>query len=760
MGTLPCLILVLLVLSVPMYLLVVPDGRFVVKSAQTGIKQAIRRLDKKSTLLRQPSEPQNVQSKRTSIKKSVTKFARPIVITAVVAVAIISGHSVSAQLAPLPLASLKTLPVPEPDNLSTFIKDKTAAIKLGKTLFWDMQVGSDSNMSCASCHFHAGADNRSKNQINPGPDTVFNIGGAPNYQLKPGDFPFHKLSNPNDTASTVISDSNDVASSQGVFNSQFVDVRPGNAVEQVISVPDSVFNVGGINVRQVPGRNSPTVIDAVFNFRNFWDGRAENIFNGVNPFGLRDPNAKVIRANTPSQLEEVKVSLKNASLASQAVGPPMSSFEMSADGRTFQELADKLGSNGTNKGAAKNEKLPRKLGKKLLALRPLGKQLVHPQDSVLGSDSRSPQPGLQTATYDQLITNAFKDEWWKSNRIIQVNADGSRTFLNNPNRTLATNEYTLMEYNFPLFFGLAIQAYESTLISNDTPLDKFLGGNANALTDQQKRGKALFETKAQCIGCHHGAEMTNASVQSVSNQRIFAFPGFNNPKLIFDNGFFNIGVRPSSEDPGVGAKDPFGNDLSESKLAQQGKFSQLLGQNPNVAVAGGDIILTDGAFKTPGLRNVELTAPYFHNGGQLTLEQVVEFYNRGGDFQGGVLQPLGLTDAEKQDLVAFLKGLTDERVRLEKAPFDHPQLLVPNGHPGDTTAVTNDGTGKATDAFLEIPAVGRNGGSGSANFLETSVSSVNSVPSANPLQGRITQQDCPSGTTLRLINGGYACMSN
>ena len=121
----------------------------------------------------------------------------------------------------------------------------------------------------------------------------------------------------------------------------------------------------------------------------------------------------------------------------------------------------------------------------------------------------------------------------------------------------------------------------------------------------------------------------------------------------------------------------------------------------------------------PGLRNVELTAPYFHNGGYLTLQQVVELYNRGGDFRAqSILSPLGLTDAEKSDLVAFLTALTDERVRLEKAPFDHPQLFVPNGHPGNTTSVTDDGTGKATDNLLEIPAVGRKGGKGTSNFLQ------------------------------------------
>ena len=107
-----------------------------------------------------------------------------------------------------------------------------------------------------------------------------------------------------------------------------------------------------------------------------------------------------------------------------------------------------------------------------------------------------------------------------------------------------------------------------------------------------------------------------------------------------------------------------------------------------------DDIARTGFFKTPQLRNVALTAPYFHNGSQLTLEQVVEFYNRGADFnivsELAIMDPdieplgLGLTLQEKQDLVDFLRnGLTDPRTVKQSAPFDHPQLLTPNGHPRD-----------------------------------------------------------------------------
>ncbi|MDZ7953319.1 MAG: cytochrome c peroxidase [Nostoc sp. DedQUE09] len=721
MGIIPIISLVIFTTALSSYLLLTSRGRFLLKSLVTKIKQQEWRF--------RYDKPKYLRS----------KFSRTVTIAAIILAAIIAGNTVSVGVTgPSPI-SLKSLSVPEPDNLGDFVRDKTAAIKLGKTLFWDMQVGSDGKTSCASCHFHAGADNRSKNQIAPGllrvnadgtenPDSVFNVGGLPNYQLKPEDFPFHKLSNPNDPK-TVISDRNDVSSSQGIFNTKFVDVIPGDAEDKVTTEPDSVFNVKGINVRRVAPRNTPSVINAAFNFRNFWDGRAQDIFNGVNPLGLRDPNAALVKAINPIRVEFVKVSLKNSSLASQAVGPPLSSFESSADGRTFEEIGDKFG--GVNQFGRiditplridKGKKLPRKLAKKLLALRPLAKQIVHPQDSVLGKDSRSPQPGLKDGTYTQMIQDAFKPEWWNSNRLIQVDSDGKRTIIKRPDRSLKTNEYTLLEYNFSLFFGLAVQLYESTLISYDTPYDRYLEGNTSALTAQQQRGKGLFEGKALCISCHSGLELTAASVSNVAKEGRIKRAPFG-PKSPQDTGFFNIGVRLATEDPSLGGNDGLQNNgqpnpLSEARLAQLGKFKDLLGENPptlNPPLNSSEAVFANGAFKAPGLRNVELTAPYFHNGGQATLEQVIDFYNRGGDF--GLLPPLKLSPEEKQELVAFLKALTDDRVRFDKAPFDHPQLFIPNGHVGNTNYVVNDGTGEATDDIVEIPAVGRSGNSGTPNFL-------------------------------------------
>ena len=703
-------------------------------------------------------------------------------IATVVAVAILAGHTASAQITPRPpnpLASLKNVAVSEPPNLGEFVKDKKAAIALGKALFWDLQVGSNGLQSCASCHFHAGVDNRAKNQLSPGllrvtatgapnPDITFNAGG-PNSVLQPADFPFHKLADPNNTSSQVLAHTNDVAGSQGVVLAKFIDTVPGNSADEVEVVPDPVFNVQDINVRQVTERNTPTMINAVFNHRLFWDGRAQNEFNGVNPFGSRDPGAFVLKSpRRESPLEKVKISLKNSALASQAVGPPLSSVEESGTGRTFPEIGQKFDGITTINLLGLAVPLPRDLGKKLRVLRPLGKQLVHRQDSVLGSSSLWPLRGLIEGTYEKMIEEAFQRVWWDSPYIIKVDANGETRPFRRLLGPLASDEYSLMDYNFSLFFGLAIQMYESTLKSDDAPFDRFMDGNTNALTLQQQQGKALFEQS--CVFCHGGAEFTNASVKNLERLRLRRM-AVGSGQAVYDNAFYNIGVLPTLEDLGVGGKDPFGNPLSESRLAAQGRFEQLLSEKPNIDVGADERITADGAFKTPGLRNIELTGPYFHNGGQLTLRQVVDFYNRGGDFAQNNsdnvdigIRPLGLTEEQKTSLVAFLESLTDDRVRYERAPFDHPQLFITNGHPGDQNAVTDDGSGQATTTLVELPAVGRNGTTTpQPNFLgvtsERATTSITPPSSTNSLEGSITEQDCPPGSKPKFVSGGYMCVT-
>jgi cytochrome c peroxidase len=129
-----------------------------------------------------------------------------------------------------------------------------------------------------------------------------------------------------------------------------------------------------------------------------------------------------------------------------------------------------------------------------------------------------------------------------------------------------------------------------------------------------------------------------------------------------------------------------GAELTEAALSQAGndplKGFTNTGVRP-VGQDGGDILQPGQAkFKTPGLRNVELNGPYFHNGNQATLRQVVDFYDRGGDFPNRFtdtdIRQLRLTEAEKSALVDFMVAMTDERVRYERAPFDHPSLTLPN----------------------------------------------------------------------------------
>jgi cytochrome c peroxidase len=243
-------------------------------------------------------------------------------------------------------------------------------------------------------------------------------------------------------------------------------------------------------------------------------------------------------------------------------------------------------------------------------------------------------------------------------------------------------------------------------VPHDSPYDRMREGGAS-ISDEALHGLTLFSdtVRVRCINCHGGAEMTFASVSKISKNRIRRREG-----NILDFGYNNIGLRPTNEDLALGGVDPWGKPLSETRM---GVFDPSL----SPPVSASDVIGVDGAFKAPGLRNVELTAPFFHNGGAATLVQVIELYSRGGDFQpivgrDGPISPLNtpnLTAQEKQALVAFLQTLTDERVRFERAPFDHPELLVPDGHPGDEHSVTNRGDGNATDAFITVPAVGRNG---------------------------------------------------
>ena len=664
--------------------------------------------------------------------------------------------------------SLRLVPVPEPANLDRFVKDKAAAIRLGKALFWDMQVGSDGLMACASCHFHAGTDNRVRNQLNPGQlaeDRTFQAGVTPGPDtfVTLDDFPLFKLVDPEDRGTggvnpndpDVLRNINDVVSAQGVVLRRFEQVNEGRDIDTGSIIRDTLFTRDGRNVRQVEPRAVPTVINAVFNFAQFWDGRANHFFNGVNPFGIMDVAAHVW-INNNGALEPLNLTanptqndylLDNASLASQAVGPPVSDIEMSWRGRSWPDI-----------------------GRKMLSLRPLAKQEVHSQDSSLAGLRDPSGRGLAT-DYPAMFRAAFHDVFWNSSQrvmftgreaaMVEPSRDNPRSFSLSPGRGLVFTDrfplqeqsdqemdgYSQMEANFSLFFGLAVQLYQATLVADDTPFDRFVDGDPTALTERQQRGMSLFLSGGTaCADCHVGSEFTGASVSLARDPgeagliELMAMGDGN--RANYDIGFYNIGVRPTAEDLGRGGVvsgllDLEGNPLPlsfarqfalhlEDKLpfppvAGPGCVNDFQAEPPTICPEdplGETRMAVDGAVKTPGLRNVELTGPYMRNGGMATLMQVVDFYVRGGNFREANIDNLdpviddinGMKNApeRKEELVDFLLALTDERVRWEQAPFDHPQLFVPHGHnnviPGNPKR-----TRILADNMIEIPAVGAAG---------------------------------------------------
>ena len=156
--------------------------------------------------------------------------------------------------------------------------------------------------------------------------------------------------------------------------------------------------------------------------------------------------------------------------------------------------------------------------------------------------------------------------------------------------------------------GKAIAAYERTVLSGDSPFDRYQAGDKGAMSASAVRGMELFNGRANCKACHTGFNFTDEQYQ-------------------------NIGVGMDRPQPDLGRWDVTKNDADKGK------------------------------FKTPTLRNIVQTAPYMHDGSEATLMAVVEFYDRGGISNPNLSQeikPLKLSPQEKRDLVAFLEALTGD----------------------------------------------------------------------------------------------------
>jgi cytochrome c peroxidase len=195
--------------------------------------------------------------------------------------------------------------------------------------------------------------------------------------------------------------------------------------------------------------------------------------------------------------------------------------------------------------------------------------------------------------------------------------------------------------------GQAIASFERTLLSVDAPIDRFLRGDASAISAEAQRGWELFNGKARCNTCHGWVE---------------AFP------LFTDDDFHNLGVGAAGIDFAAAAR-------KAAREAAGGKsLDDLSLTDAEVSELGRFLVTKEerhlGAFKTPQLRNVALTAPYMHDGSEPTLASVIELYDRGGNpnpYIDGGIRPLGLTAQEKADLVALLETFTsDDLARLAK----------------------------------------------------------------------------------------------
>ncbi len=181
-----------------------------------------------------------------------------------------------------------------------------------------------------------------------------------------------------------------------------------------------------------------------------------------------------------------------------------------------------------------------------------------------------------------------------------------------------------------------IASFERTIISGNSDFDQYyFGRDRSKLSASAARGLLIFRRKGNCANCHE-ISWDNA--------------------LFTDNRFYNIGVGfkqiQSLVDEFI--QNPKALSLTDKQHSELGRY--------NVTK-----LITDmGKFKTPTLRNIALTSPYMHNGSMQTLEQVVEYYDKGGDknrFLDSAIFPLHLTEQEKLDLVSFMKALTSPQYK-------------------------------------------------------------------------------------------------
>jgi cytochrome c peroxidase len=190
----------------------------------------------------------------------------------------------------------------------------------------------------------------------------------------------------------------------------------------------------------------------------------------------------------------------------------------------------------------------------------------------------------------------------------------------------------------------AIASYERTLVSGNSALDKYMAGDVKALSESARNGMILFRTKARCAVCH------------AFNQ---SFP------FLTDGNYRNTGVAANFS----GFDSLTRRAIALSRVESKGALDELAKQAGSYEL--GRFLFTGnsldiGAYRTPSLRNVELTAPYFHDGSAATLQDVIRFYVKGGNensMRDWQLEAVDLTEAEQRDVIEFLKSLTSDEAR-------------------------------------------------------------------------------------------------
>jgi cytochrome c peroxidase len=223
----------------------------------------------------------------------------------------------------------------------------------------------------------------------------------------------------------------------------------------------------------------------------------------------------------------------------------------------------------------------------------------------------------------------------------------------------------------------AIAAYERTQLSGNSPFDRFISGDTNAISEAQKGGWEIFKGKAKCIECHSFSALSPFFTDFRFHNTGIAANDMNFEQLtglarkIADRKTSSSGTKPVNLTTNRPTSDPQ-SQHSAPLLAHTQGFTDL-----------GRYLVTNqpkdiGAFKTPTLRDIELTTPYMHNGSEKTLIDVVRFYNRGGNASANLderMHPLNLSDIEINELVEFMRALTSADV-LRRTQSSKPQTRI------------------------------------------------------------------------------------